>query len=250
VTLVSQDRYVRASVSSQNNPPFLPPGGSSDAHEMVATDFGPFAATVTASIPVGSAGAVQDSSLSTSRISGTGSGNASLNVPLNHIICGARGESFVQVEFDVSAPRRYRLIADASMDVPSLTYCFVRIDMHVSSADSTLLNQTLFNNNPAMFHVDQQGLLAPGSYEFYVSLDARVINIEYELTIADHASFGLDLVMQCPADFNLDGSVESQDFFDYLAAFFAGDPSADYTGEGVVNSQDFFEFLAAFFGGC
>jgi hypothetical protein len=44
--------------------------------------------------------------------------------------------------------------------------------------------------------------------------------------------------------------VNSQDFFDFLTAFFNTDPSADYNQDMVVNSQDFFDFLADFFVGC
>lgn len=51
----------------------------------------------------------------------------------------------------------------------------------------------------------------------------------------------------CPCDFNEDVTMNSQDFFDYLNAFFALLPTADFTGDGVVNSQDFFDFLACFF---
>lgn len=52
----------------------------------------------------------------------------------------------------------------------------------------------------------------------------------------------------CTADWNHDNVVNSQDFFDFLGAFFAG--SADFNHDNVTNSQDFFDFLSAFFAGC
>jgi hypothetical protein len=55
---------------------------------------------------------------------------------------------------------------------------------------------------------------------------------------------------ECAADVNYDGAINSQDFFNFLTAFFQQEPEADFNADGAINSQDFFDFLAAFFEGC
>ncbi|HMN41016.1 MAG TPA: GC-type dockerin domain-anchored protein [Phycisphaerales bacterium] len=53
----------------------------------------------------------------------------------------------------------------------------------------------------------------------------------------------------CTADFNCSGALSVQDIFDFLNAWFAGNPAADFNGSGLAVS-DIFDFLNAWFAGC
>ena len=54
----------------------------------------------------------------------------------------------------------------------------------------------------------------------------------------------------CPADFNGDTVVNTQDFAAYLNAWAQGDASADMNGDGVVNTEDFVIYLGLWAAGC
>jgi hypothetical protein len=54
----------------------------------------------------------------------------------------------------------------------------------------------------------------------------------------------------CSVDYNCDGVLNSQDFFDFLVHFLNNEMQADFNRNGVLNSQDYFDFLTAFFAGC
>lgn len=54
----------------------------------------------------------------------------------------------------------------------------------------------------------------------------------------------------CEADINASGDLTTQDLFDFLALYFAGDGRGDFDHSGTATVQDIFTFLAAFFAGC
>ncbi len=54
----------------------------------------------------------------------------------------------------------------------------------------------------------------------------------------------------CVADFNDDGTVNTQDVLAFLNAWTSGDPSADINGDGSVNTQDVIAFLNLWNAGC
>ncbi len=54
----------------------------------------------------------------------------------------------------------------------------------------------------------------------------------------------------CIADFNNDGSVNTQDVLAFLNAWNAGDSSADINGDGDINTQDVLAFLNLWNAGC
>ena len=54
----------------------------------------------------------------------------------------------------------------------------------------------------------------------------------------------------CGADYNNNGTLEVQDIFDFLNAWFLQVPPSDFNHDGFKNVQDIFDFLSAWFAGC
>ncbi len=56
----------------------------------------------------------------------------------------------------------------------------------------------------------------------------------------------------CPADFNADTVLNSDDLSDFITGFFdiPSDPRCDFNGDTVINADDLGDFITAFFNGC
>ncbi|MFN7020121.1 MAG: GC-type dockerin domain-anchored protein [Phycisphaerales bacterium] len=54
----------------------------------------------------------------------------------------------------------------------------------------------------------------------------------------------------CKANFNGFSGLTVQDLFDFLSAYFNGDPRADFNQSGSLSVQDQFDYLSAYFSGC
>jgi len=90
--------------------------------------------------------------------------------------------------------------------------------------------------NPGPYNIDP--IQNFGYADFGLDVNTFVLDpgsVNFKFTVTPH----------CPCDVNGNGSVNSQDFFDFLTGFFGG--TLDYNHDGFVTSQDFFDFLTCFF---
>ncbi len=86
------------------------------------------------------------------------------------------------------------------------------------------------------------------------SLPAQAIDTSGSGLTFSVGAVGSDVVVtvieSCPADLNMDGTLNFFDVSAFLTAFISMDPIADFTGDGIFNFFDVSAFLASYSAGC
>jgi hypothetical protein len=102
----------------------------------------------------------------------------------------------------------------------------------------TYYNGALLASGPV--NIRQGGLIEIANIDLYAPHAGSVYHDDLALESAD----------ACVADFNGDGSVNTQDVIAFLNAWNAGAGNADINGDGSVNTQDVILFLNLWNAGC
>lgn len=93
--------------------------------------------------------------------------------------------------------------------------------------------------------------LKAGANAFRVSDSGGYLIANVVIDSGRDALIRVELDELCPCDWNEDGALNAQDFFDYVNDVFAGSGprgDGDFNGDGFANEQDFFDFSNCFFG--
>ncbi len=97
----------------------------------------------------------------------------------------------------------------------------------------------------------------PDLFSRTLALNGNVVLVGANRDGTDHQNlpgaayvFGLNGCSYCPADFDMNGTVDPLDVQAFLVAFTGGDPVADTNADGVLSSLDVLAFLSAWSAGC
>ena len=131
-----------------------------------------------------------------------------------------------------------RIVSDSGLDARSAL---------LNAAGTSLILDNGASNGPGQ---DSPifAYVIPSTGTYYVQVTGGTTTGSYYAVV--YLSSTTPPALPCAPDFNLSGGVSVQDVFDFLAAWFAGDPRADFNNSGTVTVQDIFDFLAAWFAGC
>ncbi len=106
-----------------------------------------------------------------------------------------------------------------------------------------------------VFHIDTQAFSAlPIPTSFAGLKDGMTVGADDVIWFTETGVRKIAKLEFCPnpcqADFNHDGTVNTQDVLSFLNAWTAGDPEADINNDGTVNTQDVLAFLNLWAAGC
>jgi probable HAF family extracellular repeat protein len=167
-----------------------------------------------------------------STVAGVGVHNGARHAWIASLPCWASAQVTTQPHDTIACAAGVATISAAAAPAPRLSYRWERDGKPLSDDGHFTGTAT-----PALMIHDTSTLDA-GEYRLAIT------------SICDTVRTDAAVLSVCPSDFNCDGTITSQDFFDFLGAFFKGAPAGDINRDASVDSQDFFDFLGAFFGGC
>ncbi len=134
-----------------------------------------------------------------------------------------RGAASIPFTFAYNAPTMTATLTFAA-PLAAGTYNVAISDAITATANSARLDGELASNSAAALPSGDGVAQGPAAYTFTITAP-------------------------CAADFDHSGTLTVQDIFDFLNAWFAGNPAADFNGGGLT-VQDIFDYLNAWFAGC
>ncbi len=245
---VSQTRSVYVEAFSEDI--FQPPPAYEEAGESAPPGFAPWSASF--SLEVATPGyqptlaTVAQNSLMTPGVVAADSIGEHCLPGGYHTCCGgayADGTIDFSYTFRVRAATRYHLRGSTRSE-------YGAVDDHAfSHIEISTQRDTLFTHDSEAEEGPQfsaSGELPPGEYTIGAGLWFDAGYTSYSAYGSASFQFILELAPPaCPCDWDDDGVIGTSDFFAFVTDFFAGD--ADVNFDWSTNSQDFFDFLACFF---
>lgn len=148
---------------------------------------------------------------------------------------------------DLSTPPEPEVVASFAAAVPPSVYSL--------DGDSLVLGRSSTNNSLRVELIDISDPAAPRSGGSWGIMDAdNGVHVDgdvaYILGFNTGVAVNLTDCPTCPADLTGDGTINTQDFIAFLAAWAAGEPLADWNEDGLINTQDFIAYLTAWAAGC